>query len=386
MIIFIYVCILILFFTLIFFLKDISLTVTFVCSLFVISFIANPSICIETCISGASLFFYKVFPSLFPFLIICNIILLSNGVYIYSKLFGKILCIPLGLPLQCSFVVMVSILCGYPLGTKYSCELYEKGIIDYDTCETLLNIASNPSPLFIIGTIGTAMLNDTKLGYILLLTTYLSCFVMSIILRKPHCNVNKNTSYSVCNKSNINIGDILKVSIDNGVKTSLSVGGFIIIFSVINGIIKNSTIFNAILNKLYYMFNIPKGISEGLLLGLIEMTNGCNMICSSNIVLDIKIILIGFFIGFSGICIMFQCNSFMSKHKFSLGKYAQRKILQGIICSAISYTLYKLLYTHKEITIFNETSYNLINTDITLFIMIICAMLIPFLGYKLREF
>lgn len=376
-----YILIIATFILLLVLLKDKSLIITIVCSLIIISFVLNPMVCIKGCISGASLFFYKVFPSIFPFLIICNIILYCNGVYIYSKAFGKLLCYPLGLPLNCSFALVVSILCGYPLGAKYSCDLYEKGAIDYKTCERLLNIASNPSPLFIIGSVGTSMLGNTKIGYILLLGSYISCIIMGFILRRRNVKINFNDKKNISAAQNINLGNILRDSIENGIKTSLSVGGFIILFSVLNSIIKSSSVFHAILNIL----KIPKALSEGFILGFIEMTNGCNIISSSNVNFEVKLLIIGFLLGFSGLCIIWQCNSFMSKHNFSLITYGKNKVIQGLICSIVSYVLYLLLYNNSVIGTFASNISINYNINLIFIIAIFILFILPIIVYNLKK-
>ncbi|WP_027623427.1 sporulation integral membrane protein YlbJ [Clostridium lundense] len=376
-----YILIIATFILLLILLKDKSLIITIVCSLIIISFVLNPMVCIKGCISGASLFFYKVFPSLFPFLIVCNIILYCNGVYIYSKALGKILCYPLGLPLNCSFALVVSILCGYPLGAKYSCDLYEKGVIDYETCKRLLNIASNPSPLFIIGSVGTSMLGNTKIGYILLLASYISCIIMGFILPRGNTKIKFNNKKSTLVTQNINLGNILKDSIENGIKTALSVGGFIVLFSVLNNIIKHSSAFYAILNIL----KIPKTLSEGFILGFIEMTNGCNIISSSNVNFEVKLLTIGFLLGFSGLCIIWQCNSFMSKHNFSLITYGKNKVLQGLICSIVSYILYLLLYNNSVIGTFASNISINYNINFIFIIAIFILFILPIIVYNLKK-
>nr|WP_207714606.1 sporulation integral membrane protein YlbJ [Clostridium tetanomorphum] len=365
--------------------KDKSLIITIICSLIIISFVLNPNICIKGCISGASLFFYKVFPSLFPFLVICNIIMNCNGVYIYSKAFGKILCSPLSLPLNCSFVIIVSILCGYPLGAKYSCELYEKKIIDFKTCERLLNIASTASPLFIIGTVGTSMLGNTYIGYILLIGSYLSSLIISFIIPVRYDSLKHNNSKMLFPSSNINLGNTLKSSIENGIKTSLSVGGFIVLFSVINNILRNSYIFHIILDNIYKNLKVPHGIIEGLTLGLIEMTNGCNIISSLNLGYGIKIIFIGFLLGFSGICIVLQCNSFMSKHNFSLIRYIKYKVFQGIISSIISYILYCLFYKENSAFTFKQNTSILFNINGIFVLISLLLFILPIMIYNFKK-
>ncbi len=47
--------------------KNENIIITFLCSILIIYIIIAPRFCIEATLSGAKLFFYKVFPSLFPF-------------------------------------------------------------------------------------------------------------------------------------------------------------------------------------------------------------------------------------------------------------------------------------------------------------------------------
>ncbi len=173
--------------------KNLLLTTLF--SLLIIYIILNPKDCIAFTINGAKLFFYSVFPSLFPFLVIVNLIFSFGGIEIYSKFLGKLLCTPLRLPKECSVVILASLFCGYPLGSRYACELYERKVIDKPTFERLLNIATNGSPLFIIGSVGTAMLHSAFLGYILLISNALSCIVMGLIL--PTKKTNKYTNIAI---------------------------------------------------------------------------------------------------------------------------------------------------------------------------------------------
>jgi sporulation integral membrane protein YlbJ len=322
-------------------LKDKNIIIIIFCSLLILQMILTPSLCIDGAIFGAQLFFYKVFPSLFPFLIISNIMLAYNGVHFYSKLLGPLLCAPLKLPNECSFVLIISALCGYPLGAKYACDLYERHDIDIETCQRLINIASNPSPLFIIGAVGTSMLQNTKFGYILLFSCYISCFLMGLIIRKPNkLHIKKIT---VPNLKNVNIGQILKESVDDAIKTSLSVGGFVVIFSVLNYIIKSNIVFNITFTNLAAIFSISISYLQGVFLGIIEMTNGCYFISSAQIGNIIKISTIGFMLSFSGLSVISQVYSFTYKYNLSFKTYIFRKFIQGLITSLISITLFFLI-------------------------------------------
>ena len=322
-------------------LKDKNIIIIIFCSLLILQMILEPNLCIDGAIFGAQLFFYKVFPTLFPFLIISNIMLAYNGVHFYSNLLGKLICAPLKLPNECSFVLIISAICGYPLGAKYACDLYERNDIDIQTCQRLINIASNPSPLFIIGAVGTSMLKNPKFGYIILFSCYVSCFLMGLLIRTP----GKIHQRKIIKPKleNINIGKTFKESIDNSIKTSLSVGGFIVIFSVLNYIIKSNIVFNITFTNLAAIFNISTSYLQGVFLGIVEMTNGCYFISSAQIGNIIKISTIGFMLSFSGLSVISQVYSFTYKYNLSFKTYIYRKFIQGIITVLLIITLFFLI-------------------------------------------
>lgn len=340
--VFIYYLIIFLIFILIFVLrKHKNFLVTIMLSAFTAYIVINPNLCINAAIEGSALFFYKVFPSLLPFLILSNLILSSGGVYIYSKVFGKFLCKPLKLPYECSFVLIVSMLSGYPLGAKYACDIYRKGLIDHDTCSRLLNIASNPSPIFVIGVVGTSLLKNTLCGYMLLFSCYVSCFITGLISNKKNiCKTFYADKSSV--KADNNSVSAIKNSIDSAIQICLSIGGFVIFFYVINALVQSSDIYKVIIKSISSFFNIDYHMLSGSMLGMIEMTNGCSLICSSSANIMLKCSGAAFLLSFSGLSIISQVYSFTSKYDFSLKKYVKYKFLQGIICSIIMRILFSV--------------------------------------------
>lgn len=340
-----------------------SYVLTFIVSMMILYFILNPQLCMSASVNGAKLFFNSVFPALFPFVVMTSILISFDGITIYSKFLGPILCKPLGLPRQCSFALVVSSLCGYPLGAKYSSKLYEDGLITKSQYAKLLNVASNASPLFIIGSIGFSMLGNIQGGYIILLSNYISCIIMALIIK---CD---NTELSIANSklrhNDKNFGTILKESIEEALKTSLSVGSFIVMFSVILSIIKNNAIYNIVLKNIISNFSfISEEIFSGISLGLIEITNGSYSIAHSNLNFSLKLSLISFLCAFSGLSIIAQVHSFTYKYKeLSIKKYVLRKFIQGIISFIVTLGISKLYAIDSAYT-FSHSYKSFINSPI----------------------
>jgi sporulation integral membrane protein YlbJ len=357
-----------------------SIIITVICSLLIIQIVIAPKVCIDSALLGVNLFVNKVFPSLFPFLVITSLMMSYDGVYIYSKLIGKLLCIPLRLPIQCTFAIVVSILCGYPLGAKYSCDLYEQGKIDNKTCQRLINIASNTSPLFAIGAVGTSMLKSSYIGYILLFINYISCIIMGLLIPNKKLKYKNEPLKSKISESK-NIGSIIKDSVEKSIKTCLSVGGFVIIYSVIISIIKSNILFDIALKKMSVITGIENNLIEGTLLGIIEMTNGCYLISTTSVDMYVKTILISFLLAFSGFSIISQVHSFTYKYDLSMKTYIIRKLIQGFIAAIVASILLKIQILNIPIKTFNNHTQGNINI---VFLSCIILLLAPYFFKRIK--
>ena len=310
--------------------SKINVFVTFILTIIVCYLIIFPKSSIDSILLGANLFIKSVFPTLFPFLILTNILINYGGIRIFGNLFGFAFKKLFNISQNSIFPLLVSFICGYPLGTKYVEEVYEENLIDKNEFNRIVHIASNASPLFIIGTVGFSILNNKNLGYFLLIANYVSCIIVSFFLpyNKSFRSINEKHYF----KKNKNFGDILKSSIENSIKTCSIVGGYIILFSLIREILLNNIYTEILFNDL--------PVTKSLLIGFFEITNGINLISETSISLNLKLSLISALCSFSGMCIILQCYSFVYKNNnFNLKKYILFKFFQAIIAFIITFIL-----------------------------------------------
>ena len=64
--------------------------ITILITLFIALFIINLSICIESTFTGLNLVIKAILPTLFPFSVICNLIIHYDGISFYSNILGPI--------------------------------------------------------------------------------------------------------------------------------------------------------------------------------------------------------------------------------------------------------------------------------------------------------
>ena len=280
--------------------------------------------------NAISLFFEKVFPSLFPFFIAADLLSHTNIINILNTILSPIMKPLFNVSGKGAFPFIMGIISGYPMGAKIVSDFRKNNICTKVECERLLAYTNNSGPLFIIGTVGSSLFLSTEIGILLLITHIFGTLTVGIIFRFYKNNYYRNEN--IVDELDIdNFSSILTESIFNSFKTTGMIFGFIIMFSIINNILLTSGIL-----KLF-----PSAII-GSILGTCEITNGINyisMIKSSN--LTIQLILTSFFLGFGGISVLMQVYSIISKTDLSIKPYILGKLLHGLT-SAI-YTLIIIL-------------------------------------------
>ena len=335
----------------------------FILVLFTICLVVFSSSNLTATKNGLTLWATCVVPSLFPFFVITNLLSRTKVVNIIGKLLDKFMRPLFNVPGIGGFAFVMGLISGYPVGAKIVADFREKGLVSQDEGERLLAFTNNSGPLFILSSVGIALFGDTKTGLLLLATHILACITVGIILarfskRKKFENSydtiknkfeRKNNSQS-CNSENItfkNLGEVLTTSINNSISTILMIGGFVVIFSVIISILNQTNILDKLSTLLYPILNflnIDLEFAKPLLSGILELTNGVNLVANiPTKLISQNIVLSAFLLGFGGFSVLLQVYSIVSKTDLSMKKYLVGKFLQGIISGIYTFLALKFL-------------------------------------------
>ena len=245
----------------------------------------------------------------------------------------------------------MGILSGYPIGAKIVCDMRNSNVLTKSESERLLSFTNNSGPLFILGTIGIGLFQDTTIGIVLLITHILASLIVGIIFRfwkyKDTNIASSKTTYKSPVNNSSNIGEILSSSIKNSIFTILNIGGFIVFFSVIISIFNKSYLINLVhtlFSPIFNIFNITPDFAHGIINGFLEITNGLQQISSIPIRnISFSIIICAFILGFGGISVILQVYSFTSKTDISIKPYILGKFSQGIISALLTFLVFHFL-------------------------------------------
>lgn len=331
--------------------------------LIIFGIILAPKAAISAAKDGILIWINILMPSLLPFIICANLVVSLKIIDILGVIINSITQKIFNVSGKAGLIFAISMISGYPVGAKFASDLRLENKISKYEGQRLISFCSTSGPLFIIGSIGTGMLRNPTLGYIMLFCHYLASLMVGLIFRrygKEKISKSKNSLIKDINKiinENSKSEDFFVSfgkAVVNGVNNLLAIGGFVIIFSVFFEILSVFKIIDLI-SYLVCIFLTPFGITPNIvsafISGLFEMTIGCNNLSQIyNISILILAPLCSFLVGFSGLSILAQCSSFIGKTDMKISLYIFSKFLHGVFSALFTYLF---LYLNKTSLVSN---------------------------------
>lgn len=235
--------------------------ISFISIVFLIAIVLYSKSNMNAVKEGIELWVNNVIPSLFPFFIATEILCKTNIINSLGRILRKPISKIFNVPGEGAFALIMGTISGYPSGAKIVANLRHDKRISIEEAERLISFTNNSGPLFILGTIGISILKDEKIGYLLLFSHIISCLIVGIIFKNWKKSNKKSNDYLVINQEKYtsikDFGEILSDSIKKSIITLVNIGGFIVLFSVINSIFESSGFFKCT-SKIFEFLTIPK--------------------------------------------------------------------------------------------------------------------------------
>ena len=298
---------------------------------------------------GLSLWGKFVFPSLFPFLTATNL-LIALGIPQQMGKFLQPLMKPLfGLNGIAAFPFVLGLLSGYPMGAKITASLWEEGLLSDTEVDHILTFCNNPGPLFVIGTVGTAFLQNPYWGYTLFLCIFLGSLTNGLFFRIFLPKKEKRTSlYVLPIPKPQPLGLLLSQAIKDAISTLLQVGGFIVLFSVFLEGLCATKILSSLILLLGKLVPFSTGFLQGFFGGILEMTNGCSLLSKTPEPFFFSFLAILFLLSFGGISILAQTLGILEKTPIHPFQYIFAKIMQSFFSVLYGILLFPFFENHTQ--------------------------------------
>lgn len=258
--------------------------------LFLLAMIFDSRTALSGAADGVQLCVATVIPSLFPFFVVS--ILLTGLLSSCTK--GK------------HTLLLVGFLGGYPVGAQCVAQAYQSGRISRQEAERMLCFCNNAGPAFLFG-IGSSLLPEVWMCWLLWLIHILSALLVAALTPKSQFSASPTLFPSPVS---------LTAAMQRAVRSMGLVCGWIILFRTVIGFCQR-----------WFLWLLPSNC-QLLVMGLLEMTNGCCVLTEIASV-GLRFELFGLFLGFGGLCVLLQTKSVLSGSRLNGCHYFPGKVAQA---------------------------------------------------------
>ena len=320
-----------------------------------------PKQALEASIRGLNMWWEIVFPSLLPFYIISEM-LISFGVVTFIGILLEPLMRPLfKVPGVGGFIWAIGMASGYPSGAKLTARLRNEQQLTRIEAERLVSFTNSSNPIFIFGAVSVGFFHNPSLGIVLAIAHYVGNFFVGLTMRfygKENRKPEKRPALSIKQafqelhrtrlKEKRPFGKILGDAVISSVETLLLIGGFIILFSVINQLLLVMNVIEILAYSISFFFLILQFSSDfsiPLISGMFEITSGAQLTSAvQQVPLMHQAIVTSFILAFCGFSVQAQVASILATSDIRFAPFFFARILHGCLASFITFLIWKPVY------------------------------------------
>ncbi|SFE41531.1 sporulation integral membrane protein YlbJ [Paenibacillus catalpae] len=294
-----------------------------------------PTQTLESALRGLSIWWQVLFPALFPFFVISELLLGFGIVHFFGKLLDPLMRPLFRLPGIGSFVVTMGYVSGYPVGARLTAQLWEQGLVKRAEGERLVAFTTTSDPIFLIGAVSVGFFHNAALAPVLAAAHYGGAFIIGLLMRfhdrhepvseSPRRLQQRRTSRLVeatkaMHEARLldgrNLGKLLQDSIQSALRLMIVVGGLVVFFSVVMELLTRAGIVEALAEGLRLLFGavgLPAKLADATIFGLFEVTLGARAAGEADTGLMHQAAVAAWILSWGGLSVHAQVLSLLSR-------------------------------------------------------------------------
>jgi sporulation integral membrane protein YlbJ len=334
----------------------------------------HPSSSLDAALRGLAVWWDVLFPSLFPFFVISEIMLGFGIVHLFGALLDPLMRPLFNIPGSGGFVAAMGYVSGYPVGAKLTAKLREQGMISKVEGERLVAFTTSSDPIFLLGAVSVGFFHDASLGLILALAHYGGGFIVGLLMsfhgrhrpeqsgvRPPAATDSSPPAPSeqgsgrlrnaldamaeARRKDGRSLGELLRHAIQSSLQLIIVVGGLVVFFNVLMELLARagimSTLFS-ITGRLLSLAGFPPGLSAALVSGLFEVTLGARSAGeAAAIPLQFKVAAAAFILSWGGLSVHAQVASILNGSGLRYLPFMAARLVHALLSAGLVLLLWK---------------------------------------------
>jgi len=330
--------------------------------------LAFPRESLEAGLTGVAIWWDVLFPSLFPFFVVSELMLGFGIVHFFGTLLDPLMRPLFRLPGPGGFVMAMGFASGYPVGARLTSRLWDARLVDRGESERLIAFTTTADPIFLIGAVAVGFFHDVTLAPLLAGAHYGGAVLLGLLLRlqsraapPPAGGDARNgnapnrslllRAFDAMHAARLEdgrpFGALLLDGIQSGLRLVVVVGGLVVFFSVVIEVATLARVVTALQSGVAFalgLLAIPAPLAAAVVNGLFEVTLGAKTAgAASGVSLQAQVAVASFGLSWAGLSVHAQIMSLVSHMPVRYAKYAAAKAVQGLLSGAIAYFAWPLL-------------------------------------------
>lgn len=286
--------------------------------------------------NGLSLCADVVIPSLFPFMCLSGLVIRSGLAEKAGRFLAPVTRFLFRLPGCAALALGLGIIGGYPVGASAAAELRKAGAIDQRQGNRLLCVSINSSPAFIVGAVGAGILHSAGAGLLLYAAHIGASLLLGVSLgfadrlRPGGAEKNRRPGGKYEPPAQAFV-----YSVAQAAGSMVSICGFVVLFAAFISLFQSIGMTDALAALLCRLFPCADAaFFRSLLIGMLEVTNGCAEAGKSGPLLLMPVLL-----SFSGFSVICQAMSATAKTDLSVRLFVATRPLHIFFSLALTLLL-----------------------------------------------
>lgn len=323
---------------------------------FITSMVSYPKEVYEASLRGLHAWWDVVFPALLPFFIGAELLMGFGIVRFMGVLLEPIMRPLFNVPGSGSLVAAIGFTSGFPISSFVTAKLRKERLCTKVEAERLMSFCNNASPLFMLVAVAVGMFNNPSLGVLIAVTHYLANITVGLLLRFYRRNDKETLTFQPSSEhlikrafqelhkaqkiDNRPFGKLLGDAIATSADKLLVIGGFVIIFSIIIGVLQQIGFIGIIGDFFAFIlspFDVHPEVISALTQGLFEITLGCKAAAESEAPFIQQVAVTSTILAWSGLSVHAQVASMISGTDIKMYLYIISRILQALLAGFYSY-------------------------------------------------
>jgi len=324
---------------------------------------------------GVSIWWDVLFPALFPFFVISELMLGVGIVHFFGTLLDPLMRPVFRIPGIGGFVVAMGFAAGYPVGAKLTAQLWEQKLINREEGERLVSFTTSSDPIFLIGAVSVGFFHDASLAGILAAAHYGTAMLLGLLMRyhgrdRPATapvstaadNAKKRsrsiwirafeTMHDARMKDGRPVGEMLRIAVASSLQLTLVVGGLVVFFSAVMEVLTSAHIMNIFyigINAVLQLFDVPLPLSQAVANGFFEVTLGAKAAggAGTHISLVYKVAIAAFILSWAGLSVHAQVVSLLHRTNLRYTPFCAARLLHSFMAFTAVLVLWEPMQSYR---------------------------------------